>query len=167
MNAEDERGGGAWMLHGIHKPLPLGVDGRWFPPGITFVTEARAQRSPGDVLPWFDCEKPFWWEVPVIMAVAPPDSLGVLHNHFNQYGICDTEAWGRPRDQKQFPGWKGFVDYSFRLYYRYLNLGFRLPASAGSASGALPNPVGYNRVYVQLPGPLTNYGMVPCASRWQ
>src|SRR5262245_15924668 len=34
MNAEDERGGGAWMLNGLRKPLPLEVDGRWFPPGI-------------------------------------------------------------------------------------------------------------------------------------
>src|SRR5262249_23664099 len=29
-----------------------------------------------------------------------------------------------------------------------LNAGIRLPPSAGSASGVLPNPVGYNRVYV-------------------
>src|SRR5262249_12511235 len=31
-----------------------------------------------------------------------------------------------------------------------LNCGLRLPSSAGSASGVLPNPVGYNRVYVHL-----------------
>ncbi|WP_339908118.1 hypothetical protein [Symmachiella dynata] len=31
----------------------------------------------------------------------------------------------------------------------------RIPPSAGSASGVLPNPVGYNRVYVQLDGELT------------
>src|SRR5262249_39204074 len=34
------------------------------------------------------------------------------------------------------------------LYYHILNCGLRLPPSAGSASGVLPNPVGYNRVYV-------------------
>ena len=38
------------------------------------------------------------------------------------------------------------------IYYRYLNLGFDVPASAGSASGVLPSPVGYNRVYVKLDG---------------
>jgi len=156
MNAEDERGGGARLLHAIPKPLPLGVDGRWFPPGITFVRQARAQRPPQGVLPWFDCEKPFWWEVPVVMALATPDSLGVAHNHFNQYGINNAEAWGRPRDQKQFPSSReGFVNYSLSLYYRYLNLGFRLPPSAGSASGVLPNPPGYNRMYVRLSGPLS------------
>ncbi len=36
-----------------------------------------------------------------------------------------------------------------------MNLGFRLPPSAGSASGVLPNPVGYNRIYVQLDQPFS------------
>jgi hypothetical protein len=36
-----------------------------------------------------------------------------------------------------------------------LNSGLRLPPSAGSASGVLPNPVGYNRVYVHLDEPFT------------
>ena len=43
----------------------------------------------------------------------------------------------------------------FGLVLPLFNLGFRLSASAGSASGVLPNPVGYNRVYVQVPGPLS------------
>jgi hypothetical protein len=149
-NAEDERGGGAWMLHMIREKLGLGVEGRWFPPGIEFIEQAKKQRYVATGFPWLDCEKPFWWETPVVMAVAPCDSMGVLHNHFNQYGIHASEAWGRPRDQKKYPQWRGFVEASLNLYYRYLNLGFRLPPSAGSASGVLPNPVGYNRVYVQL-----------------
>jgi hypothetical protein len=84
------------------------------------------------------------------MALDPPDSFGVLHNHFNQYGIHASEAWGRPRDVEKYPRWRGFVDYSLGLYYKYLNLGFRLPPSAGSASGVLPGPVGYNRAYVRM-----------------
>ncbi|MEK7405741.1 MAG: hypothetical protein AAB225_11590 [Acidobacteriota bacterium] len=155
LNAEDERGGGAWMLNALREALPLAVPGRWYPPGLVFIRQARAQRPPGGVLPWFDCEKPIWWEVPVVMALAAPDSFGVLHNHFMQYGIHANEAWGRPRDQAKFPGAEGFVEYTTGLYYRYLNLGFRLAPSAGSASGVLPNPVGYSRVYAQLDGPLS------------
>jgi hypothetical protein len=34
------------------------------------------------------------------------------------------------------------------IYYHILNCGLRVPPSAGSASGVLPNPLGYNRVYV-------------------
>ena len=35
-------------------------------------------------------------------------------------------------------------------YHQILNAGFQLAPSAGSASGVLNNPVGYNRVYVHL-----------------
>jgi hypothetical protein len=38
------------------------------------------------------------------------------------------------------------------LYYKYLNCGFKLPVSAGTASGVKYAPLGYNRVYVKLPG---------------
>lgn len=144
MNAEDERGGGAWMLHNLKRPLALGVEGRWFPQGKIFVEQAREQGA------WLDMEKPFWWEVPVMMALAPADSWGIVNNHFDQYGIHSAEAWGRPRDRNKFPGPEGFVAYCLDLYYKYLNLGFKLPASAGSASGVLPNPVGQNRVYAYL-----------------
>jgi len=149
LNAEDERGGGAWMMHGLREKLNLAVDGRWFPPGLDFLYYAKKQRYYRLGFPWIDVEKPFWWEVPVVMALSPPDSFGVLHNHFNQYGIHNSEAWGKPRDQEKFPGDQGFVDSSLSLYYRYLNLGMDIPASAGSASGVLPNPVGYNRIYVR------------------
>jgi hypothetical protein len=155
MNAEDERGGGAWMLHQIPEPLALGVEGRWFPPGIEFVRQARARRARGAVFPWFDLEKLIWWEVPVIMALEPADSLGLLHNHYQQYQMMDNEAWGRPRDKAVYPGLEGFSLYTTELYYRYLNLGFRLPPSAGSASGVLQSPVGYNRIYTRLDKPLT------------
>lgn len=93
LNAEDERGGGAWMMHALPRPLKnLAGAGRWYPAGIGFVREARAMKQAGGLLPWFDCEKPFWWEVPVMVALETPDSFGVLHNHFNQYGIHAAEA---------------------------------------------------------------------------
>jgi hypothetical protein len=38
------------------------------------------------------------------------------------------------------------------IYYHALNCGVRIPPTAGSASGVLPNPVGYDRVYVQVAG---------------
>jgi hypothetical protein len=41
------------------------------------------------------------------------------------------------------------------VYYRFLNCGFRLPVSAGSASGVKAAPLGYNRVYVKLDGPFS------------
>jgi hypothetical protein len=150
MNAEDEREGGAYMLHGLPAPIVWDKGGGWYPSGIRYVRSARALRKPGSPFPWFDSEKPLWTDVPVFMALEPPDSIGLLHNHFNLYGMRAMEAWAPPRDQKEFPGNRGFADYVLGLNYRYLNLGIKVPFSAGSASGVLPNPVGYNRVYVPL-----------------
>ena len=155
MNAEDERGGGAWMLFGLPHPITLEIDGRWYPPGIRFVRQARKLRPDAGLFPWFEVEKPIWWEAPVMMALATPDSIGLLHNHFQQYSVMDNEAWGRPRDQSRYPGHAGFTEYCLQLYYRYLNLGFRVPPTAGSATGVLSNPLGYNRVYVPIEGSFT------------
>ena len=69
--------------------------------------------------------------------------------------MYEDEAWGRPRDLRRFPPPRGNGFYSQDLYYRLLNCGLRIPPSAGSASGVLPNPVGYNRVYVHLDGPFS------------
>lgn len=157
-NAEDERGGGAWMLHGLREALGLEaavapgkpVTESWDPPGMDFVRKARGRKQ--GLFPWFDLEKPIWWEAPVMMALERPDSIGLLHNHYDQYGMYDNEAWGRKRDMAAFPGPRGFSDYSLQLIYRYWNLGWLVPPSAGSASGVLPNPVGYNRMYVKLQG---------------
>lgn len=146
---EDERGGGAWLLHGAAVPDLPGDDDWWDPPGRGLVDQARAHGA------WFDCEKLTWWETPVMMATGAPDSVGVLNNHYVPGGFMANEAWGRPRDRATYPGAAGTSRYQLDLYYRYLNLGLRLPASAGSASGVLPAPPGYNRVYVQAPGPLT------------
>jgi len=40
-------------------------------------------------------------------------------------------------------------------YYRFLNCGFRLAATGGSAMGVMPVPLGYSRTYAKLDGPLT------------
>ena len=149
LNAEDERGGGAWMLHMLREKLDLKVPGRWYPPGLRFIRQAMAQRYVPTGFPWFDLEKPFWLEAPVVMALAPPDSIGLLHNHFNQYGMLDNEAWGRPRDARRFPGPEGFAEASLRSTTAS-GTSVDMPASAGS-SGVLPNPVGYNRIYVEIP----------------
>ena len=153
-NAEDERRGGSWILNGLRSPLALvGPEGGWFPPGLNYVREARAQRAAGAALPWFDIDMPFWWEAPVMMALALPDSLDILHNQFMQYGIDESEYWGRPRNRADYPGWQGFADYCFDLYYRYLNLGLHVPPSAGTGTGVMPSPAGYDRVYAQIDGP--------------
>jgi hypothetical protein len=154
-NAEDERGGGAWLLFQLPSPLQgLGTATDWWPPALSFIQQARDQHAPQNIPTWVDAEKPFWWEVPVVMALAPADSMEILCNQLTEYGIEASEAWGRPREHS-FAGREGWLNYLLSLYYHYLNLGFHLPASAGTASGVLPNPIGFNRVYVNFAGPLS------------
>ena len=67
-----------------------------------------------------------------------------------------VEPEGRPRDAKRLPPPRGNGFWTQEIYYHILNCGLRIPPSAGSASGVLNNPVGYNRVYVHL-GPDCSY----------
>jgi len=155
-NAEDERGGGAWIFLSLPRLLDgLDTAGAWNPSGIDFIQQALAQRTSPHSPPWVDGENTEWWEVPVAMALAPPDSIEVLGNHFMQYGLDDVTDWGRPPGKHEANDRASWLQYTLGLYYRYLNLGFRVPPSAGTASGVHPNPVGYNRVYAHFSGPFT------------
>jgi hypothetical protein len=69
--------------------------------------------------------------------------------------VLANEAWGRARDKQRFPDPQGNGFWTQEIYYHVLNCGLRLPPSAGSASGVLPNPVGYDRAYVHVDGALT------------
>lgn len=151
MAGEDEREGGALLYFGMKEPLDITGAGREFPSPMSFVEQAR-RRHPGLHL---EIEKPFWWDVPVWLALANPDSVGLANNHMCRDRMYETEAWGRPRDPERLPPPRGNGFWTQEIYYHILNAGFRLPPSAGSASGVLPNPLGYNRVYVHVPGRLT------------
>jgi hypothetical protein len=144
MAGEDEREGGALLYFGLERPLPIQDADREYPSPLVFLRQAR--RSPGS---WVDVEKPFWWDVPLWLA-AGADTIGIAHNHMHRAGVLENEAWGRPRDRDAYPGPQGNGRWTQELYYRILESGIRLPPSAGSASGVLPNPVGYNRAYAYV-----------------
>lgn len=132
------------MYYGLKMPLP-GGKGLFpeFPSPMNFVELARQY---DDV--WIDLEKPFWWDTPVRLASGQLNSVGLANNHICHSQMYETEAWGRPRDAKRLPPPRGNGLWTQEIYYHILNSGLRIPPSAGSASGVLPNPVGYNRVYV-------------------
>ncbi len=157
-NAEDSRAGGAWIMHLLREKIDMEQLPRWSPTGVDIIRQATSQRYVPAGFPWIDMEKPFWFESPVVMSLATPNSMGLLHSHFLKYGVTDYASWGRQANIREYPGVDGFVNYSLDLNYRYWNLGFDIPPTAGSASGEVPNPVGYNRVYVQMNEPFTMEG---------
>jgi hypothetical protein len=146
---EDERAGGALLYFHLRQPLELPNPTAEHPSPLKLVAEARRFKG------WIDIEKPFWWDVPVWLASGQVDSIGLANNHMNRSQMSETEAWGKPRDTSRLPAPRGNGFWTQEIYYHILNCGLRLPPSAGSASGVLPNPVGYNRVYAQVEGELS------------
>jgi hypothetical protein len=163
MAGEDEREGGALLYFGLSSPLNIGTNDREFPSPMQFVTEARTR----DPKVWIDIEKPFWWDVPVWLASGEMNSIGIANNHMCRSQMYASEAWGKPRDEQRLPAPRGNGFWSQEIYYHLLNCGLRVPPSAGSASGVLPNPVGYNRVYVHLAEPLSRDAWFRGLSRGQ
>jgi len=155
MGGEDERAGGALLYFNLRRPLDLSGAEYEYPSPMVFVAEARRQDERGL---WIDVEKPFWWDVPVWLASGQVDSIGLANNHMNRTGMYADEAWGKPRDASRLPPPRGNGFWSQEIYYQILNCGLRIPPSAGSASGVLNNPVGYNRMYVHLEGALSYQG---------
>lgn len=146
LGGEDERGGGAILMFGLDVPLPIAGSQRESPPSVKWLHEAKEKNA------WVDAEKPFWWDYPLWLSTNKLDSVGIANNHMTRGGMYPgREAWGKPRDLEKFPEPLGNALWTQEIYYHTLNAGFRIPPSAGSASGVLPNPVGYNRMYVNLP----------------
>jgi hypothetical protein len=150
MAGEDEREGGALLYFNLPSPLAITGSGREYPSPLTFLHEARKHKGV-----WVDIEKPFWWDVPIWLADGQVDSIGIANNHMCRSEAHDQEAWGKPRDKARFAPPLGNGFWSQEIYYHILNSGMRLPPSAGSASGVLPNPLGYNRLYVHVEAPFT------------
>ena len=156
MAGEDEREGGALMYFGLPQPLALpGGKGDFpeHPSPMKFVKQARQHQGV-----WIDVEKPFWWDTPIWLASGQVDSIGLANNHMCRSTMYESEAWGKPRDAERLPPPRGNGYWTQEIYYQVLNCGLRVPPSAGSASGVLPNPVGYNRAYVFLEDDLSYQG---------
>lgn len=155
---EDERGGGALLYFHLPRPLEITKAEREFPSSVSFLKAAR-DAHPTDAHPpvWIDIEKPFWWDVPLWLASGQVDSIGIANNHMCRSQMYPDEAWGKRRDTQRLPDPLGNGLWTQEIYYHLLNSGLRVAPSAGSASGVLPNPVGYNRVYVHT-GERLDYG---------
>lgn len=149
MAGEDERAGGALLYFGLQQPLEIAGETAEYRSPAVFLRAAKEQGA------WVDVEKPFWYDVPVWLASGLVDSIGIANNHMGRHYVHDMEAWGRARDRERYPGLHGNGLWSQDIYYHVLNAGLRIPPSAGSASGVIHNPVGYNRVYVRVDGELS------------
>lgn len=150
-NQEVERlrkGHGAVVLLNVPEPLPMNP-ATLFPMDVEFCRQARRQGG------FVDQEKPIWKNTPVNLALGVVDAVGVVNNHFHPHDVMlEAETYGSM--ERELPVYKtmaGFAQWMIDLYYSFLNCGFRIPVSAGSASGVMASWPGYERVYVHMDGP--------------
>ena len=145
-----EAGPGAVALLGLRSPIQF--EGyRLHPPNSIFCTRARAQGG------FIDAEKIVWRDGAALAALGLLDFVGIVHNHFNRHDVeLETDRWGMiPKFRPEFNTVAGMPLWSMEVYYHLLNCGFRMPVSAGSASGVKAAPLGYNRVYVRMTEPFS------------
>jgi hypothetical protein len=143
-------GPGAVDLLGLRSRIPF--EGYLLhPTNDVFAQQAHAQGG------WVDAEKIVWRDSAALVALGHIDFAGIVYNHFNRQDVeTETDEWGMiPKWRPEFRTPSGMPLWAMEVYYRFLNCGFRLPVSAGSASGVKAAPLGYNRVYVKPEGPFT------------
>ena len=145
-----QQGGTELLLFQLPAPLKLPGIKSEFPPMAKILTEARQK---GEL--WVDADKPFGWDLPMLVAAGQIDSIEIANNNLCRDTILSNEAGGRPRDRARYPNPSGIAEWSQFIYFQLLECGLRIPPTAGSGSGESPNPVGYNRVYVHVDGELT------------
>jgi len=118
-----------------------------YPPLVQRLVDAREK---GDL--WVDASKPFWWDLPMLIAAGQIDSIELAHSNMGREVAVNNEGDGRPRDKKRYGSYRGAAEWSHEIYFRLLECGLRIPPTAGSGSGEAQNPVGYNRAYVHVDG---------------
>jgi hypothetical protein len=145
-----ESGPGAVALLGLRSVIPF-EGNRLYPPDDVYCRRAHEQGG------YVDAEKIVWRDGAALAALGLIDFVGIVHNHFNRQDVeLETDLWGMiPKSKPEFDTVAGMPLWSMDVYYRLLNCGFRLPVSAGSASGVKASPIGYNRVYVKVSGPFS------------
>lgn len=153
----DSRGGGALVFMGQTKPfllpgeksiIPLDISLSKKQSGLNYISNAAA------------------WDLPILLArhfeakkkndpANRIDAIGIAGDAINYRGFEKRAVGLRPPD-KSLDGVNIAGQWQTQIYYHLLNCGFRIPPGAGSGSGIVKNPVGYNRVYVHC-GPNFSY----------
>jgi hypothetical protein len=145
---------GAVFLYDLNLPVSVPEHGTHFPTNAAISREARTH-SPAVVL---DSDKPSWAETVVSAGLGVLDTIQVCHNHY-QRDSTSPGGWGMIGPlligESNAASGDGLFHRTNDLYYRFLNCGFPLGVSGGSAIGVMSSPAGYSRVYARIDGPMT------------
>lgn len=120
-----------------------------------FLPQKRLQTIHDTSEGWIDVTRPFWWDLPVLVAQGLVDSVQIAHPGFGRESVVQSEKPGRERPKDLYPGKEGSPRWTQDIYFKLLDAGFHIPPSAGSGSGKSDNPIGYSRMYVHVDGPMS------------
>jgi hypothetical protein len=106
-----------------------------------------------------DLDKHTWNWSPMIVPIMDVDLFELANNHiwrtefaFKNWTIdVLPKDWEIETDADGYTEW-GWTDWGFKTYYAFLNCGFRMRPTGGTAHGVHPVPAGFGRVYVQVDG---------------
>jgi hypothetical protein len=148
---------GALLMFGLTKPVKMPPRGSRYPCDAVLGRIAK-KTSPECII---DTDKPIWGENVVGVALGLFDSVQVCHNHYHRQATLQAGrvGWGMAgtdiEEQQKDWGQDELFHRTNSTYYRFLNCGFKLAATGGSAMGVMDVPLGYGRTYAKLDGPLT------------
>lgn len=106
----------------------------------------------------FDLEKHDWPWSPAIVALMNVDLFELANNHVwrAQFALANwtppAPAYMGLPNGGRFDTEHDWLEYTHRTYWTLLDCGFRMRPTGGTGSGAHPVPLGFGRVYVNLPG---------------
>jgi hypothetical protein len=143
--------GGEALAFRLPAPLKAPDDHGEYPPLAKLIDEAKDKSENL----WVDVTRPFFWDLPLLLALGQVDSIQVAHSDICRDTVIPHETLGKPRDKVHYPNPYGNPLWSQFIYFQILECGLHIPPSAGSGSGVAPNPVGYNRMYVHVDSDFT------------
>ena len=144
---------GALLMFGLTEPVNMPMRNSKYPCDAVLGRAAK-RISPQCVI---DTDKPIWGENVIGVALGLFDSVQICHNHYHRDSTLRL-GWGmavNDTDRRDHWGEDELFYRTNLTYYRFLNCGFRLAVTGGSAMGVMSVPLGYNRTYAKLDGPLT------------
>lgn len=117
---------------------------------------AREAHRSGALL---DLDKHSWNWSPMVVPIMNVDLFELANNHvwrtefaFKNWTLdVLPKSWEIETGPGGYTEW-GWIDWGFKSYYAFLNCGFRMRPTGGTAGGVHPVPVGFGRVYVRIPG---------------
>jgi len=127
---------GALLISGLTDPVEMPLAECHYPCDAFFGEMAKAD-APHCVI---DTDKPMWAENVVGVALGLFDSVQICHNHYHRestIGVCCGMATDDTTKESENWGEDEIFHLTNLTYYRFLNCGFRLAVTGGSAMDAM------------------------------